>query len=163
MAEFKIPDPEAGSKIPSELTKLEVAELAATKRSSFLYERSIEDLKDHISSLKEAVATRDSKLSGRCQDVESIRNELATLRRANAEMFVCFLISTLTMAIGGALISSYPFSESVTPWQFSLGWGLVILSIVFGLFNRFVVWVYCYFTIDSRPRKPSSEPSMSVS
>ncbi|MGY2409620.1 hypothetical protein [Pseudomonas pergaminensis] len=153
MAEFNIPQPDSPSSVPSETTKKEIAAMGAAQRSTYLYERSIEELNKHIETLKSSlsdVTKQNTKLSADGVTVDYLRCKISMLKRAKIEMFVAFVIATIFMAVGGGLISSYPSVNGVFPWQFVLGWAFIFLSIIFGVLSRVVVWgVYYFFKEDN--------------
>jgi hypothetical protein len=147
MVEFSIPSPGEVSEEASEFTKAEIADLSSTKRNTFLYERTIEHFKSQICFLEKLVTSEKSEkqeVINRCSSLEAEAKNAASLRRAKLEMFISFLLATIAMTIGGALISSYPINNGVAPWQFYLGWSMIVMAVVMGLFSRVLAWVAIY-------------------
>jgi hypothetical protein len=147
MGNFDIPSLGQVSTEPTDLTKAEMADLTASKRNTVLYERTIEHFKSHIAFLEGLVNTEKQEKQGaltRCKSLESEARNVAALRRAKAEMFVAFLLATISMTVGSALISSYPITNGQAPWQFSFGWALIVMAILMGVFGRAVVWLVVY-------------------
>lgn len=147
MVNFDIPSLGPVSNEPTDLTKAEMADLSSSKRNTVLYERTIEEFKLRISFLENLVSIEKQEKQGaltRCESLESEARNAAALRRAKAEMFVAFLLATISMTVGSALISSYPISNGQTPWQFSFGWALIVMAILMGIFGRAVVWLVVY-------------------
>lgn len=147
MADFTIPSPGAVSTEASELTKAEIADLTAAKRNTVLYERTIEHFKSQIGFLEKLVnseKTEKQEVISRCSSLEQEAKNATSLRRAKMEMFISFLLATIAMTIGGALISSYPINNGVAPWQFYLGWSMIGMAVVMGLFSRVLVWSAIY-------------------
>jgi len=146
MADFKIPTPEGGSTEPSELTQREMADLSVSKRNTVLYERNIEHLNKQIDYLQSKLDASDNERKDALKKLDTyIENsyKVPLLKRENIEMFVMFTLGTVSMALGSALISSYPKTGNDIPWQFGLGWGMVGLGALFGILGKVVVWGYC--------------------
>jgi hypothetical protein len=149
MTDFSIPAPEEASLEPSELTKIEMADLSASKRNTVLYERTIDSLNKHIDYLKNKLDASDNERREAISKLDDYVDEsykVPLLRRENIEMYVMFALVTVSMAIGSALISSYPKTNTDIPWQFGLGWGMVGIGALFGIFGRVIVWSYYKFT-----------------
>lgn len=147
MVDFSIPSPGEVSNEASEFTKAEIADLTATKRNTVLYERTIENFKSQICFLEKLVTSEKSEkqeVINRCTSLEREAKNATSLRRAKLEMFISFLLATIAMTVGGALISSYPITNDVAPWQFYLGWSMIGMAIVMGLFSRVLAWVAIY-------------------
>jgi hypothetical protein len=138
MTDFSIPAPEEASLEPSELTKIEMADLSASKRNTVLYERTIDSLNKHIDYLKNKLDASDNERREAISKLDDYVDEsykVPLLRRENIEMYVMFALVTVSMAIGSALISSYPKTNTDIPWQFGLGWGMVGIGALFGIFG----------------------------
>jgi len=149
MTDFSIPAPEEASIEPSELTQIEMADLSASKRNTVLYERTIDSLNKHIDYLKNKLDASDNERReaiSKLDDYVDKSYKVPLLRRENIEMYVMFALVTVSMAIGSALISSYPKTNTDIPWQFGLGWGMVGIGALFGIFGRVIVWGYYKFT-----------------
>jgi hypothetical protein len=147
MVDFNIPNPGVVSGEATDLTKAEMADLSAAKRNTVLYERNIEHLKSQISFLEQLVTKETTEKNAAISRNAALEEEAKcaiALRRAKTEMFVAFFLATVAMTIGGALISSYPITNSIAPWQFYFGWALIIMAIVMGLLSRFLVWLMTY-------------------
>lgn len=145
MSKFNIPTPDNSSTEPSELTQAEMADLSAPKRNTVLYERTIESLNQHIDYLKGKLDDSDNERKGALGKLDIyIDNsyKVPLLKRENVEMYVMFALVTVSMAIGSALISSYPKTATEIPWQFGFGWGMVGVGALLGIFGKAIVWLY---------------------
>lgn len=141
----QIPQPPIPSKDPTDLTKMEMAELSAEKRSIILYERALDQIRDHNNYLVgqiDKLQKNNGEYISREGRYEKISFDNGTLRRSHIEMGVSFALATVGMGVGGALISSYPIAANTTPWEFVFGWALLISGIVFGFTSRVLVWIY---------------------
>jgi len=144
MNAIHIPQPETPSDEPSEFSKVEMADLSASKRSTVLYERSLAAFKRHNKFLTVQIEKLQSDIQSltlRDPCYNQAINNVAALERAQIEMAVSFAFATVFMAIGGGLISSFPYSPNSPPWQFVLGWTLILSGVIFGFTSRVVVWV----------------------
>ncbi len=137
MPDFSIPKPEAGVDEPSELTAIELADLSANKRNTYLYEEHKRTLQTIVRELQAQKTELEQK---REVDRTELMNKKAT-ERAHCEAIVSFALATIIMTIGGGLISSFPMQKSEVPWQFALGWAFIISGIIFGIFSRMCVSV----------------------
>lgn len=147
MVDFSIPSPGEVSTEAGEFTKAEIADFSATKRNTVLYERTIEHFKSQICFLEKLLTSEKSEkqeITNRCSSLEQEAKNATSLRRAKLEMFISFLLATIAMTVGGALISSYPINNGVAPWQFFLGWSMIGMAIVMGLFSRVLAWIAIY-------------------
>lgn len=145
MNSFNIPAAEIPSTEPSELTQAEMADLSASKRNTVLYERTIESLNRHIDYLKGKLDDSDAERKGAIGKLDNYIDDsykVPLLKRENVEMYVMFTLVTVSMAIGSALISSYPKTATEIPWQFGLGWGMVGVGALLGIFGKAIVWIY---------------------
>ena len=147
MGNFDIPSLGHISNEPTGLTKAEMADLSASKRNIVLYERTIEQFTSNIAFLENLVKIKKQEKQGaliRCDSLELEARNAAALRRAKAEMFVAFLLATISMTVGCALISSYPITNDQASWQFLFGWALIVMAILMGIFGRAVLWLVVY-------------------
>ena len=143
MSRVQIPRPEEPSKEPTEITQMEMAELSTEKRNTVLYERLLAQSMRQSAVLEgnmEEMQKHNSTLLQKDADHKDACVQVATLKRAQTEMAVSFGLATIAMAVGGALISSFPFANGIAPWQFALGWTLLLCGVVFGFTSRLIVW-----------------------
>lgn len=143
MNAIHIPQPETPSDEPTELSKMEMADLGASKRNTVLYERSLAVFERHNKFLTGQIEKLQTEIQALTLKDSSYRQaiaDVATLERAQIEMAVSFALATVGMAVGGGLIGSYPISPTTTPWQFVFGWTLIISGVVFGFTSRVIVW-----------------------
>lgn len=143
MNALHIPQPKTPSDEPSDFSKMEMADLSATKRNTVLYERNLAVFERHNKFLTgqiEKLQTDIQSLAIRDSSYTEAVSSVAMLERAQIEMAVSFALATVGMAVGGGLISSFPNSPADTPWQFVLGWALMLSGVVFGFTSRVIVW-----------------------
>jgi len=145
MSNFKIPASENPSTEPSALTQAEMANMSATKRNTILYERTIESLSRSVDYLERKLDESDIERKNALKKLDHYTDDaykIPLLKRENLEMYVMFALITVSMALGSALISSYPKTSTLIPWQFGLGWGLVGLGATLGIVGKASVWMY---------------------
>jgi len=123
-----IPDPGTPSNNHSQFSAMEMADLSDSQRSVVLYERMIE--------------THDVWRNFQGDHTRAVA-EVASLKRGKLEMMVSFTLASITMALGGALISSFPYAVPV-PWEFWFGWVCIVLGLVFGITSRAIVWLLIF-------------------
>ena len=145
MTEYRIPVPDQPSTEASDLTQIEIADLTPGRRNTSLYERSIEKLNGNIDYLQRKLDSSDDERRAAINKLDTYIDmscQVPLLKRENLEMYVLFALITVSMTIGSALISSYPKTEAGIPWLFGLGWGLVGIGSLFGIFGKPIVWLF---------------------
>lgn len=139
------------SSVPTVLASLEMADLSAQKRNTIIYERSISDLSNQAKRLSEQNTRLNEKLL--CLTEENAK--IPQLKRGKTEMYISSAVSTILMAIGGGLISSFPIlADGKIPYQFAIGWTLLALAILLGALMRPLVWVV-YYKLVCKQGQPS--------
>ncbi len=132
---LKIPAESAPDVSPSQLTESEMADMKPIKRSVVQYERRIAELVVRA----EALEGENRNLREQVTRHPHVEARLASLEDQNVELWVSFVTSTSALALGSGLISSYPIVAGQAPWQFVVGWSLIVLGILFCLGNRICV------------------------
>lgn len=160
MSQFKIPVSKPPSTQPSALTQAEIANLSAPKRNTVLYERAIERLEDYIKYLQKKLDDSENERKASLEKLENYidnSDKIPLLKQENFEMYITFALATVCMAIGSALISSYPKTATETPWLFGFGWAMVVLSAFFGIFKKPIVWIYYKVTKEDKKSSPNNQ------
>jgi hypothetical protein len=142
LSSIKVPTPtKQPSSQPSQLTQVEIAQMTAAQRNVFIYERQMDELRGQVTALTAENSSLSKDLRRYAEECGSIEQ----LKRGKTELYVSSLISTIFMAVGGGLISSYPITaDGNIPWQFATGWTLLGMAILFVALIRPIVWIVYY-------------------
>lgn len=133
MSPLPIPNENAPAKTDTELSKMEVADLTASKRNTILYQTVIEDLRGERLRLQEDNKRLEQTSAQNREQVAAQAKRLVSVEAQNTEMWVGSGLAACFLAIGGGLISTFPKTEDLVPWQFAVGWcflGVGILTSV---------------------------------
>ncbi len=116
-----------------------MADLSAPKRNVVMYERQLHSLNENVTRLRlknEVLQEKNDSLQARVDGSQNLAEDLGALKRANFELFLDSVFSTIFMAIGGALISSFPLQAplkssiklSDIPCLFAAGWVFILMG-----------------------------------